>query len=185
MSLPFSASERTAQRMLIAFADFTRYTAIAARADDAAVADLLDEYYHRLWEHVARGGGRVVKFIGDGALVVFPEDRVDDGVLALLAAKAEVDGWFDARGYDARLIVKAHFGSAIAGPFGPAGAAQFDVIGNDVNIAATLATRSFALSAEAFRKLAPATRKRFKKHTPPVTYIRTEDRHPHRTGRNV
>jgi hypothetical protein len=34
------------------------------------------------------------------------------------------------------------------------------------------------LTVEAFRKLSPPMRKRFKKHTPTVTYIRTED--PHR-----
>jgi hypothetical protein len=32
-----------------------------------------------------------------------------------------------------------------------------------------------ALSGEAFRKLGPEMRKRFKKHTPPITYIRVED----------
>jgi hypothetical protein len=38
-----------------------------------------------------------------------------------------------------------------------------------------------ALSAEAFRQLGPELRKRFKKHTPTITYIRTED--PHRFRR--
>jgi hypothetical protein len=32
------------------------------------------------------------------------------------------------------------------------------------------------LSVAAFRKLGPALRRRFKKHTAPVTYIRLEDR---------
>ena len=32
------------------------------------------------------------------------------------------------------------------------------------------------LTVNAFRKLGPALRRRFKKHTPPVTYIRLEDR---------
>jgi hypothetical protein len=40
-----------------------------------------------------------------------------------------------------------------------------------VNTAATLESRNFALSAQAFRKLGPAARKAFRKHTPPVTYI--------------
>jgi hypothetical protein len=34
-----------------------------------------------------------------------------------------------------------------------------------------------ALSPQAFRKLEPETRKLFKKHTPPVTYIPVEERH--------
>lgn len=39
------------------------------------------------------------------------------------------------------------------------------------------------LSAEAFRKLSPETRKRFKKHSEPVAYIRTEDPHTRRRPR--
>jgi hypothetical protein len=35
--------------------------------------------------------------------------------------------------------------------------------------------RSEAVSVAAFRKLSPPLRRRFKKHTPPVTYIRAED----------
>jgi hypothetical protein len=40
-----------------------------------------------------------------------------------------------------------------------------------------------ALSVEAFRKLSPDMRRRFKKHTPPITYIRTEDPHRFRPRR--
>ena len=45
-----------------------------------------------------------------------------------------------------------------------------------MNVAATLDATGVALSVAAFRKLGPELRRRFKKHTPPVTYIRLEDR---------
>jgi hypothetical protein len=62
------------------------------------------------------------------------------------------------------------------GPFGAAGARRFDVIGKAVNTAATLADGSgVTLSVSAFRKLGPELRRRFHKHTPPITYIRLED----------
>ena len=54
----------------------------------------------------------------------------------------------------------------------------FDVIGAEVNTAAMLDHTGLALSVAAFRSLSPVLRKRFKKHTAPITYIRTED--PHR-----
>jgi hypothetical protein len=41
-----------------------------------------------------------------------------------------------------------------------------------------LKTQGFAITPEVFRKLTPETRKLFKKHTPPVTYIPIG--HPHR-----
>lgn len=177
----FDRSERAPARLLIAFIDLTRFTACVMRTDPAVLADTVDAYYRRVGARVDASGGRVVKFIGDAALVVFPEQHIDAGVEALLDIKADVDTWLHSIGWEARAIIKAHVGTPIAGPFGPSEA--FDVIGADVNIAATLDSLGFALSAEAFRALAPASRKRFKKHTPPVTYIRTEDPRPHRTGR--
>jgi hypothetical protein len=61
------------------------------------------------------------------------------------------------------VVVKAHFGRAITGPFGTE--ERFDVIGNAVNVAATLPARAVAVSAEAFRLLGSAGRRAFKKHT--------------------
>ena len=124
---------------------------------------------------VERAGGRVVKFIGDAALLVFPEDAVDRGVEGLLQLKDTVDDLMQERGWDCRLAVKAHFGTTVAGPFGAAGAKRFDVIGKAVNTAATLDSTGVTLSVAAFRKLGPELRRRFHKHTPPITYIRMED----------
>ena len=66
----------------------------------------------------------------------------------------------------------------VCGPFGPRDDQRFDVIGGEVNVAARLPTRSFAISAEAFRCLSKDARARFKKHAPPVTYIPSDDRRP-------
>lgn len=55
------------------------------------------------------------------------------------------------------------------------------MLGRSVNAAALLDSTGVALSVEAFRKLGPELRKRFKKHTPTITYIRAED--PHRFRR--
>ena len=94
---------------------------------------------------------------------------------ALLALKDSVDGFVARRGRGCRLAIEAYFGTAVAGPFGAAGAKRHDVIGWAVDIAATLDGGGVTLSVEAFRKLGPAKRARFKKHTPPITSIRTED----------
>ena len=67
-------------------------------------------------------------------------------------------------------------GRVVAGPSGRDGDKRYDVIGKTVNVAATLDATGVALSVAAFRKLGPELRRRFKKHTPPVTYIRLEDR---------
>ena len=73
--------------MLVAFVDLTGFAIQAARVDDGEVADVLDGYYQLIAEHVTAAGGRVVKFIGDGALVVFDDGDADRGVEALLEVK--------------------------------------------------------------------------------------------------
>jgi len=52
------------------------------------------------------------------------------------------------------------------------------VLGKAINVAASLEGTGVTLSAEAFRKLAPELRTRFKKHTAPITYIRLGDSRP-------
>jgi adenylate cyclase len=160
---------------LIAFVDLTRYMAQSQRVGDAELADTIDEYYRQVSATVEKAGGRVVKFIGDAALVIFREDGVDRGVQALLDLKDSVDRLMDARGWECRLTVKAHFGTAVAGAFGPSGGQRFDVIGKAVNVAASLDGSGVTLSVTAFHKLGPDLRRRFKKHTPPISYVRIED----------
>lgn len=157
---------RAVTPLLIAFADLTRWQAESSRLDELVLADVMDRFYELVASRVG-AEGTVVKFMGDAALVVFED--VDAGVRALLEMKKDVDEYFAALGWESRLVVKAHFGDVVAGSFGAE--KRFDILGRNVNIAATLETRSFAISAEAFRKLAPETRKLFKKHTPPITYL--------------
>jgi hypothetical protein len=52
------------------------------------------------------------------------------------------------------------------------------VIGNEVNVAATLPARTVSLSAEAFRRLENGARRAFKKHTAPAVYIPVDDPRP-------
>ena len=164
--------------LLIAFADLTRFAATAATVEDAELATTVDAFYERVGARIDAAGGVVIKFIGDAALIVFDAEHVDAGVEALLSLKEDVDRFFEQKGWPCRLVVKAHFGAAVAGPFGTASEKRFDVLGKAVNTAAMLDSTGLALSADAFRKLRPETRRRFKKHTPTITYIRTED--PHR-----
>jgi class 3 adenylate cyclase len=161
--------------LLVAFVDLTRFMAQSQRVGDADIAATLDAYYERVAAAAEAAGGRMVKFFGDGGLIVFSEDDVDRGVQALLDLKDAIDSFMEEQGWDCRLTVKAHFGTAVAGPFGAAGAKRYDVIGKTVNTTATLDATGVTLSVAAFRKLGPELRRRFKKHTTSVTYIRNED----------
>ena len=172
------AAVRTESPYLIVFLTLNGFTAQSTRVADAALADTLDDYFALVTNAIEGAGGIVVKFIGDGVLAVFPQASAGSGVSALLVLKPAIDQFMHERDWDCRLIVRVHFGDVIAGPIGPGNHRRFDVIGRQVNVAARLESTGVALSAEAFRQLGAETRKRFKKHTPPVTYIRVEE--PHR-----
>ena len=176
-----STSDRATVPLLIAFVDLTGFARQAASIGDDETAAVLDGWYERCAACVTAAGGRVVKFIGDAALIVFDEKDADAGVEALLALKADADEHFARAGWPCRANVKAHVGPCVAGAYGAAGDKRYDVIGKSVNTAAMLDSNGVALSVEAFRAIGPALRQRFKKHTWPVTYIRVED--PHRFRR--
>jgi adenylate cyclase len=161
--------------MVVAFTNFTRYTAQADRLEDLVVARVMDRYYALAGSRIAAGGGRVVKFIGDGMLAVFPPKRAERGVLALVDLKDAADRFMEEQGWECRLLVKIHFGTVAAGRFGAGTARRYDVLGKTVNFAARLQGSGVTLSEEAYRLLGPEVRRRFKKHTPPVTYVRRLD----------
>jgi class 3 adenylate cyclase len=177
-----STDIRAVTPLLIVFLDLTRYAAESQRVGDAETADTIDAYYVRLSDAIDAAGGTTVKFIGDAALAVFPENAIDAGVAMLLELKTSVDAFMATRGWACRLTAKAHFGEVVAGQFGPGRDRRFDVLGRAVNTAAMLQSGGVTLSAEAFRKLSPSLRLRFKKHPPPVVYIRGDDPRPARRG---
>ena len=174
------STTRTEAPFFITFLSLNGFTAQAGRVTDLESAVFLDEYLTLATEVVENAGGTVVKYLGDGLLAVFPPQHADAAVLGLLAFKPAADQLFRTRGWECRLIIRLHYGTLVAGPLGPPAHQRFDVIGRAVNVAARLESTGVAMSAEAFRQLGPEVRKRFKKHTPPITYIRTEE--PHRSA---
>src|SRR5690242_17714451 len=73
-------STHTELSLLIVFVDLTRYTAETLRAPDHEVGRVMDAFYERVAARVLAASGKVVKFIGDAALLVFREADVDRGV---------------------------------------------------------------------------------------------------------
>ncbi len=154
----------------IVFFDLSRITEWASSKEDVLVARFIQEFYELAAKHIEPAGGRIVKFMGDAGLVVFPTERVEDGIFALCAFAQEARKRASEFGLDTYLNVNVHVGPVLAGQFGPPSIERFDVIGKAVNIAARLGRRGITLSPQAFRCLSQEGRKRFDKMTPPVTY---------------
>ncbi|MBI4213470.1 MAG: adenylate/guanylate cyclase domain-containing protein [Chloroflexi bacterium] len=155
-------------KVLIGVTDCVRWFQNAQGRESAEVFALLDEMYHIIDQAVEAAGGLVVKYIGDGALVVFPEEQADPGIMALLSLKREIDAWLRERGWDSGLNVNLHFGKLTMGKMGSV--AGLDVIGEAVNVCARLPHQGVTLTPQAFRRLSPEHRRLFHRHAPPITY---------------
>jgi class 3 adenylate cyclase len=160
-----TSSRRSRTPLLIVFLDLDGYKLACEQRGDLEVADMIDDYYDRVATAARAAGGRVVKFIGDAALIVFPERAIDAGVGMLLDLVPKIDAFMREREWACRLRAKAHFGDVIAGEFGSTGAARFDVMGREVNEATLMTTTGIAVSSAALAKLSAKTRKRVEVHT--------------------
>ena len=147
--------------LLLVFTDLLRHAAQTERRPDAEVAGVMADYYDLAGSRVTAAGGRVVKFIGDAMLAVFPPDRAEAGIVALLGLKDAADAFMVQRGWDCRLTGKAHFGRVAEGLF-PVGAdRRYDVLGKAVNLAARLDSRpAFPPGRQVKRRKAGASNSR-------------------------
>ncbi|MFC1851510.1 adenylate/guanylate cyclase domain-containing protein [candidate division CSSED10-310 bacterium] len=164
-------------KVLVVFFDLTGFFKFSQKSTNVEIFKFLDEFYKLSGQIIAAAGGKIVKFIGDAGLAFFPEELASQGVLTSRALKVKVEQWLSNKNLKSKLVVKVHFGPVAAGMIGPATDKRFDIIGNTVNTAATLPSYGFSMTPQAFRKLDPAGRKLFKKHTPAVRYIPLEEDH--------
>src|SRR5438105_13440738 len=83
--------------VLVAFCDCSRFMQNSRGRPSAELFADLNDFYLLTDDAISAAGGLVVKFMGDAALVVFPEDLADQGIMALLELKARVDRWLQDR----------------------------------------------------------------------------------------
>ncbi len=158
------------QTLGIAFFDLSRIPEWTSPEEDGRVAAFFQEFYGLVADRMTQAGARVIKFIGDAGLVVFPKESAEQSIFALAELREAVRECAVRSAFDAYLNVSVHFGEVLAGTFGPPGHERFDVIGKNVNIAARLGRRGITLSQQAFRCLSPEGREHFQKVSRPTTY---------------
>ena len=155
-------------RVLVGFTDLIRWFQNTRGRPSAEVFAEIGDFYRKIDAAVDDVGGTVIKYLGDAALVVFPEELADVGIMALLQLKREVDASFRQRRIDSGMHVNCHFGEVTMGKLGSVD--RLDVIGETVNVCATLPHQGVTLSPQAFRCLTPEHRRAFHRYTPPITY---------------
>jgi adenylate cyclase len=130
--------------MICDLRDFTRISDNWPRDD---VIDLLNGYFDAISEPVARHGGEILKFMGDGLLAIFPlsEPRACANLLhAVTEARQAMVALNDKNGETGRAPlnygVGVHVGDVMYGNIGSRTRLDFTVIGPAVNMASRLET---------------------------------------------
>ncbi len=128
--------------MICDLRDFTRISDNWPRDD---VIDLLNDYFDAMSEPIARHGGEILKFIGDGLLAIFPLSLTDAGARLLQAvnearqAMAALNERNAATGRaPLNYGIGIHVGDVMYGNIGSRSRLDFTVIGPAVNMASRL-----------------------------------------------
>ncbi len=123
----------------ILFTDVRGFTGFAAGSGAKEVVAALNGLFEVVVPIIARHGGHVDKFEGDGLLAVFgaPQPYPDHAIRAVRAA-IEINERVNENGEagELRVGVGINTGRVVAGSIGGAGRLNFSVIGDAVNIAA-------------------------------------------------
>jgi adenylate cyclase len=124
--------------------DLRGFTERSDRLEGAQVIAMLNALFDAQAEAIARHGGEILKFIGDGLLAIFP---IENASMAAAAARAALTSAREALeaargltndplivGEPLDIVVALHIGNAIYGNVGSAERLDFTVIGPAVNL---------------------------------------------------
>jgi class 3 adenylate cyclase len=131
------SEEGVEMEVSILFLDVRDFTSFAAQADAKQVVAELNHLFEIAVPVIARHGGHVDKFVGDGLMAVFgaPEPFADHANRAVRAACEMVSKINDPDREGLRVGVGINTGTVVAGSIGGAGRLNFSVIGDPVNVA--------------------------------------------------
>jgi adenylate cyclase len=119
------------------FCDLRGFTKWSDVAPIGEVIERLDQWFDRLAEPLARHGGEILKFMGDGMLAIFPGEPRDACARALAAACEAVEA-VGAMVPPMPFGLALHVGEVAFGNVGSRTRLDFTVIGPTVNHAARL-----------------------------------------------
>jgi len=131
----------------ILFADIRGFTAFAEKLPPYDVVHVLNRYFHVMGAAVARHGGRIDNYMGDGLLALFGTDPGDSdpavasvhAALAMLSAMDALKPYLlSAYGSEFDVRIGVHVGEAVVGTVGAIGGERTTAIGDAVNFASRI-----------------------------------------------
>lgn len=135
------------RNIAVLFADLRSFTGMAEHRLPYDLVFILNRYFEAVGEAIARAGGIVDKFIGDGVMALFGvESGPEVGCRQALAAAGEIVARVDALSRTLagelqeplKIGVGIHSGPAVVGRMGYGEAVNLTAIGDTVNVASRL-----------------------------------------------
>ncbi|MVT74301.1 adenylate/guanylate cyclase domain-containing protein [Bradyrhizobium cajani] len=135
----------TTVRAAIMICDLRDFTKISDNWPRDDVIDLLNDYFDAMSEPIARHGGEILKFIGDGLLAIFPlhEPNACANLLRAVAEARQAMAALNERNNATSRAplnygIGVHVGDVMYGNIGSSSRLDFTVIGPAVNMASRL-----------------------------------------------
>lgn len=165
---PFTEVQR-----VLCLVDLTHYTRLSQRLEPFETATFLDGFYKDCHAELGgEAGGRILKFMGDGCLAIFPPDQAADAVAAVLRLRDRVAARARDLPVSVELGANLHLARVVEGDFGPPEAAQHDVLGEGVNFTFLMGRGAgVRLSEPVYRKLPSGARSPWRRIKPPARYV--------------
>ena len=166
--------------MIILVVDLAGYAREFWSHPDSEMAAFADEYYRMAGEVVEQQGGKIIKFNGDGVLIIFPPDAASEAVAAAITMQRAITELAQDLQFEVRLGANIHFGEAIAAEFGTGSNRRYDILGRTVNQTFLLGRGpGIRLSERVYRKLPSDERSPWDKRKPPALYVLEDTGEPY------
>jgi adenylate cyclase len=138
---------------VLLFVDLVGFTALSNTRPSDEVVKTLNDFYEIVHEAASAGNGEILKFIGDGALVIFPV--LDDSTAQRSVAQGALNSVADTRlaclnrddGESLAFRASLHIGEVFYGNIGSKERLDFTAIGPAVNLASRLLDEASGVNA--------------------------------------
>jgi adenylate cyclase len=157
------------KKLVLLSMDLAGFTRAMTELDTLGVAALLEDYYAAAVPTLTGAGGRLVKLMGDGLFVVFPEEACVAAVDAAIAASRSACDVAQARALRMAAGANLHLATVAEGTFSVDG--RYDIVGSAVNHLFRMGGGpGVRISEPVYLQLPNDRRAAWSKSGPPATY---------------